>query len=165
MEQQPSTECGPVLPQGVAPFSVQGMQILFDHALEQETSSVFFGGIARANEGTISYQKKIFSEHQVSQAAEALLKTGKEVNFLEMLPLLKDLPKADMNFIAACACHYLTVSAFVTFAQSGTAPEMILTCQDSGDYEFGQQFFCEDWTFMEYRDHVSSIYGSDAPYA
>ena len=34
MEQQPTTDCGPVLTHWVTPFLGQGMQVLFDYVLD-----------------------------------------------------------------------------------------------------------------------------------
>ena len=143
----------PVIPENVDPWSMEGLQILFDFTTENGPHSVKFA-IDRAERQypwhadleAVRYVKKVFLDAPGLSQAEALLKAGRGDEFVVLWPTLEfgENPERDRNYLAVCAAYWLSDSAFDQYEQLHSCPTQIQICQDTGDYEYDDVYYHTD---------------------
>lgn len=92
----------------------------------------------------------VFSTHKAARKLERQLKK-ENPDFKEIWPQIQKLPPDERQYLTACLCAWSYSRAFDQAFASGQLPSEIFLAQDSGDYEFGDQYYTYKMSPIECR--------------
>jgi hypothetical protein len=92
----------------------------------------------------------IFSSGLEARKVEKLLKRDRP-RFAEVWPLIEVLTVPERNFLTAVYVARSYEREFYEVLAAGKLPRQILLCQDTGDHEFGDQYYTYEFSPTESR--------------
>jgi hypothetical protein len=108
-----------------------------------------FGGSPYADISAVE-SKGTYSRNKAARKVERMLKSGNP-EFKEVWPLIQQLPPDEKNYMVGVFCAWSYWGAFDKAVASGELPSEIFLAQDSGDWEFGDQYYMYEFSPLECR--------------